>query len=124
MNLLGLVHNARHIDTADTRIVPKLLPQACLHPPPILHSTLCWIVNWSLDTFHTLRSRRSGKHVLSKLSFGGIKKKTSFFVKVDPLTPVDDHTDSLSIPMSQYTGVTTFNKEGCEKEDEQDQGMI
>ena len=46
-------------------------------------------------------------------------------MKVDPLAPSsDDHTDSLSIPMSQYTGVTTFNKKGNEKKDEQDQGMM
>ena len=70
--------------------------------------------------FCSHRSRRSGKHVFSSFSISGVKKKNLFSVKVDPLTPADDHTDSLSIPMSQYTGVTTFN---LEKEEQQEHSL-
>ena len=70
--------------------------------------------------FCSHRSRRSGKHVFSSFSISGVKKKNLFSVKVDPLTPVDDHTDSLSIPMNQYTGVTTFN---AEKEEVQEHSL-
>ena len=74
-----------------------------------------------LDIFCSFRLRRSGGHVSSTLPFGGIKKKTSLSVRVDPITSHNDHTDSLSIPLSQYTGATTFNIEGSEKEAKQDQ---
>ena len=42
-------------------------------------------------------------------------------IKADPHTPpCDDHTDPLSIPMSQFTGVTAIN---TEKEEEQEHSL-
>ena len=42
-------------------------------------------------------------------------------IKADPHTPpCDDHTDLLSIPMSQFTGVATIS---MEKEEEQEHSL-